>query len=385
MAQSTPQLNTKEMDVDNVSVQNVTIGTDGNPNVNPMLHRGASGELEVVRGDDTTAEGVRSVNKAQINVKNASIGTNSTLTNNVKLHRGGNGELGFVLADDAEVEGSRSNNHALVQAKCIVLGDSPNQSFNVKMRRAGNGLVQFVLGDDTYADGAFSPNYADVLGSVPVGSVVAWNPGYYLDGVNGTFVNADFLPLNTVAGANSYLNTRGYYVADGSTPGITGSLIWNAAGRHLPNLTDDRFLMGSILAGGAGGSNDSSHTHSVTSNVSASFNKTELNTDQTAHSHGAGSLGAHIMPYTNNISMEISNSIGSFTESHLAVVTSVGAGTAIRTYKTLVSGTSDTASVAWASSTVAASVTNNAVTSGAASATENRPKYLGTFYIVRVF
>jgi len=247
MAQSTPNLKVDAMEVDNVEVQNVTVGTDGNPNVNPMLHRGASGELEVVRGDDTTSEGTRSPNKTQINIKTAAIGTNATLTNNVKLHRGGNGELGIVLADDAEAEGSRSNHHALVQAKSIVLGDSPNQSFNIKMRRAGNGLVQFTLGDDAYADGTFSPDYADVLGSVPVGSIVAWNPGYYLDGLNGTFVNADFLPLNTVAGANSYLNTKGYYVADGSTPGITGSLIWNAAGRHLPNLTDDRFLMGTTL------------------------------------------------------------------------------------------------------------------------------------------
>jgi len=408
MAQSTPSLNTKEMDVDNVSVQNVTVGTDGNPNVNPMLHRGASGELEIVRGDDTTLEGTRSSNKAQINVKNLAVGTDATLTNNVKLHRGGNGELGIVLADDGEAEGSRSNNHALLQAKSLVLGDSPNQSFNVKIKRAGNGLVQFVLGDDSYADGVFSPNYADVLGSIPIGSIISWNPGYFLDGVNGTFINADFLSVNTVAGANAYLNTRGYYVADGSSPGVTGTLIWNGIGRHLPNLTDDRFLMGTTICGGTGGSNDSSHDHSVTSNATASFDKSVLNTNQTAHTHNMAHVHAFAAT-SGSISYSWDDQdysrtavtagvapqhITKFTATAGGVINGAAVGTQHTYYTTGVTsginGTGSSAltsseSIAWASSTAAVSVTNNAVTSGAASATENRPKYLGTFYIVRVF
>jgi len=375
MAQSTPNLKVDAMEVDNVEVQNVTVGTDGNPNVNPMLHRGASGELEVVRGDDTTSEGTRSPNKTQINIKTAAIGTNATLTNNVKLHRGGNGELGIVLADDAEAEGSRSNHHALVQAKSIVLGDSPNQSFNIKMRRAGNGLVQFTLGDDAYADGTFSPDYADVLGSVPVGSIVAWNPGYYLDGLNGTFVNADFLPLNTVAGANSYLNTKGYYVADGSTPGITGSLIWNAAGRHLPNLTDDRFLMGTTLCGSIGGSNVMlDHTH--TDNLAA-----PAHTHSIDHNHPSQAL-----TLGTNVDSGIKYSAATGVSSEYLQQYTPANGWLPEPSSLTVSGTVDLPNYIGTSGAASAtSLTGTIGTGSAASATENRPKYLGTFFIVRVF
>lgn len=383
MAQSSPKIDIKEMEVVNIVSTTTTVGTDSTPSNNVKLHRGGVGQLEVVSGDDATSEGSRSPNKVQVNVKNALIGTNATLINNVKLHRCGNGELGFVLGDDATSEGSRSSSNATIQSKAIVIGDSPNQSFNAKIRRAGNGLVQFVLGSDSSADGTFSPNYADVLGSVPVGSVVAWNPGYFLDAANGTFVNASFLGSNNVAGANAYLNPRGFYVADGGVPNVTGSLIWNASGRYLPNLTDARFLMGNTSAGSIGGSNvltDHTHTFSLTVDAHThSINHDHLSfttASEGNHNHtvrGKGGTGGTDLYLDSSLFVQ-------GTSLSVYLTTAVGALDGAHTHSIDVpsyTGTSGGSSSNSISGTVG--------TGNVASSTENRPKYLSTFYIVRVF
>jgi len=387
MAQTTPKITVTSMEVDSVEVQNVTVGTNATSSVNTKLHRGGIGELEIVQGDDATPEGTRSGNKVQLNVKNAAIGTNPTLTNNVKLHRGGNGELGFVLADDTELEGSRSSNHALIQAKSLVLGDSPNQSFNVKLRRAGNGLLQFTTANDNYVDGVFSPNYADVLGSVPVGSIIAWNPGYYQDSANGTFTKASFLATNDVTGANAYLNSRGYFVADGSQPNLPSSLIWNTAGRYLPNLTDDRFLMGSTSVGNLGGSNTLvDHTHSSSLTVDA-------HTHSIDHDHASVTSAGEGSGTNLNIS---NHDLGSITggapnagTTHNYVLTTDAVGSSFAVSHTSSADHThevDVAAYTGTSGSASSSSISGTIGSGSApSSTENRPKYLSAFFIVRVF
>lgn len=92
------------------------------------------------------------------------------------------------------------------------------------------------------------------------GMIVAFCPGYFGDGSNGSYQYV-LGSANTVAGANSYLNSLGWYVCDGAEPEEGDSDIWTVAGRYLPNLTDDRFIMGDTTAGGTGGSNTNSHTH----------------------------------------------------------------------------------------------------------------------------
>lgn len=117
----------------------------------------------------------------------------------------------------------------------------------------------------------------------PVGSIVAWNPGYYTDGSNGTYTNV-LGTANTIASANTYLNPLGWYVCNGTALNDADSPIWVGGGRYLPNLSDDRFLDGATTAGGTGGINtltptvitDShvlttaempAHTHTVNNNV----------------------------------------------------------------------------------------------------------------------
>lgn len=96
----------------------------------------------------------------------------------------------------------------------------------------------------------------------PVGAILFWLPGYFAAAGNVGIVPV--LSLNTVAAANAYLNSLGWYVCNGAAVNVPGSLVWNAASRYLPNLTDSRFIMGSTAAGATGGSNTMDHTHTMT-------------------------------------------------------------------------------------------------------------------------
>ena len=99
-------------------------------------------------------------------------------------------------------------------------------------------------------------------GMYPEGTIIAWIGGYFTDGSNGgyTYVLGS---ANTVAGANAYLNSLGWYVCNGAALNDGDSTIFDGAGRYLPNLTDDRFLMGDTAAGSTGGSSTMAHTHDL--------------------------------------------------------------------------------------------------------------------------
>ena len=106
---------------------------------------------------------------------------------------------------------------------------------------------------------------ANTLGTAPVGAILAWCPGFFTDGSNGGYTNV-LGAGNTVAQQNAYGNTAGWYICDGAAVNESISPIWNAAGRYLPNLTDDRFIQGdaAVLGEGAStGSNTMAHTHQV--------------------------------------------------------------------------------------------------------------------------
>jgi hypothetical protein len=98
----------------------------------------------------------------------------------------------------------------------------------------------------------------------PVGSIVAYVPGYFTNGSNAGFTH-QMVSKNTVAAVNALLNPSGWYVCNGAALNDADSGIFNGAGRYLPNLTDDRFFMGDTVAGGIGGanSNNIAHTHTT--------------------------------------------------------------------------------------------------------------------------
>ena len=98
-------------------------------------------------------------------------------------------------------------------------------------------------------------------GAAPVGSIVAYSPGYFTNGSNGGYTRV-LGTANTVAAINALLNASFWYACDGAALSLSGSPIWSAAGRYLPNLTDDRFIQGDTAAGSIGGGNVNDHLHS---------------------------------------------------------------------------------------------------------------------------
>uniref|UniRef100_A0A6H1ZEX5 Tail protein n=1 Tax=viral metagenome TaxID=1070528 RepID=A0A6H1ZEX5_9ZZZZ len=131
---------------------------------------------------------------------------------------------------------------------------------------------------------------------MPVGVIMAWLGGYFADGSNGTYTKV-LGATNDVAGANGYVNPY-WHVCNGAALNDAGSPIFNGALRYLPNLTDDRFIMGSTVAGGIGGSSTMAHTHtvdpaSVTSGAGSSHGHgSNAKTSGAGSAHGHGITGA---------------------------------------------------------------------------------------------
>lgn len=197
-------------------------------------------------------------------------------------------------------------------------------------------------------------------GLAPVGSIIPWIGGHFTSSANAGFTS---VLGNSVAAVNALLNNSGWYVCDGSALNISGSLIFNAAGRYLPNLTDNRFVMGSTAAGATGGSNSSAHTHDVTHDhgVFASAGFTLTTNEMPSHRH-ANASGVNPLRW-----IVSGGSLG---------LNTPGANNATDELHPLVGG--------GAAHAHNVDVPSSTVTSQGASNTENRPAFLSCFYLIRV-
>lgn len=201
----------------------------------------------------------------------------------------------------------------------------------------------------------------------PVGSIVAYVPGYFTNGSNAGFTY-QMVSANTVAAVNALLNSSGWYVCDGAALNLPTSPIFNGASRYLPNLTDDRFFMGDTVAGGIGGanSNNIAHTHTT-----GNFTLTTSHIPSHTHTITVNSGGAH----THNIYVCILGGGGEWRPGLASGDTGTHATS---------SGGSHT-HTATASSTGGGQAHNHGSTGSAGSSSlENRPSYLSCFYIMRV-
>jgi hypothetical protein len=134
----------------------------------------------------------------------------------------------------------------VIQDKHVDWGTGANQVSAVDMPIADAGSVLVA----TEVEAALQ-EIAKAM--VPVGIVIPWIAGYFADGNNGSYT-----PVSITLQSN-------YKECDGSALNDPDSPIFNGAGRYLPNLTDDRFLMGNTSAGAIGGDNAAmAHTHGFT-------------------------------------------------------------------------------------------------------------------------
>jgi hypothetical protein len=162
---------------------------------------------------------------------------------------------------------------------------------------------------------------------------------------------------------------------------LRGKVGYPFEGWEIADDLDGRFIrLSASAAGTTGGSDSSAHTHSVTSNVSVADHAAHTHTTP-AHSHSGTGLYAMM---NSKLSNEI---VGRFASSVLSAwtatykwVTTSGASdsTASNTTGLQVGGSTandGSGTSGNPSATLTHTVTNNAVTSGAASATDNRPAY----------
>lgn len=202
----------------------------------------------------------------------------------------------------------------------------------------------------------------------PVGSIIAYVPGYFTNGSNAGFTYR-MVSANTIAAVNALLNSSGWYVCNGAALNDAGSGIFNGAGRYLPNLTDDRFFMGDTVAGGIGGTNSNNiaaHTHTT-----GNFTLTTSHIPSHTHTIAVDSGGSHV----HNIRV-IEVSGGGDLYPHLATGATVLMGTTLGGAHT---------HTATALSTGGGAAHNHGNTGSAGSSSlENRPNYLSCFYIMRV-
>lgn len=155
---------------------------------------------------------------------------------------------------------TQTGKHEQVTFKAV-LGTKPSLSADegALYTKSVSGKTQLFFEDE---DGVES------IISIPAGIIVPFCPGYFTNGSNAGFT-FQWVTANTIAAINTLLNPKGWYVCDGSALNLAASVYFNGAGRYLPNITDDRFIMGDTLCGTIGGANsiDFSHYHTTQSHA----------------------------------------------------------------------------------------------------------------------
>lgn len=234
----------------------------------------------------------------------------------------------------------------------------------------------------------------------PIGSIIAYNPGYYTNTTNGgfTFVGPT---ANTVAAVNAYLPAQ-WRVCDGTALNDSGSPIWVGANRYLPNLTDSRFLMGSTVAGTVGGAastvlttaNLPSHTHNNTLSNATVASSTHTHDMKHTHQVAYNDAGQIRMNTARSITSDLWTSTGSaiFFSGQTATTGSgnylgpntTTTGSSYYTSKALDNGSVDKNDTGAPSATTTVTITNVSAGSASPTAVDILPTYLTAFYIVRV-
>lgn len=207
-------------------------------------------------------------------------------------------------------------------------------------------------------------------GGVPTGSIIAFIGGYFTGGANTGFTN---VLGNDAATINSLINEDGWNVCNGAALNDPDSPIFNGPNRYLPNLTDDRFLMGDTGAGGVGGSSTMAHTHTMAhqhyiNHTHPTNNFTLTTSHMPSHRHSSSI-------YSNNRPFSDGTNYATIFAGGTLYTDYQGGGLAHNHGNTGWAGGGTDGD--WSG---AATVS----TTSAASLTENRPKFLACLYIMKV-
>ena len=259
---------------------------------------------------------------------------------------------------------------------------------------------------------SFDATNRNGIGLVPVGAIIPYFPGSFGGGANTTYTNRVGAG-NTVAQINALLNSVGWYVCDGAALNDASSPIFNGADRFLPDLTDDRFIQGATTAGTAGGANTFTPTGTIstptfTGNAVASGTASANGVTRSgsisvnAVTLSEANIPSHSHTFSGTTSTETVSAGGQLLILQAPLGNLVGGpdpGLVISTHTHTYSGTTSaigstssfTPTLADSQSWTANSHTHTTTATGtistptfSGSATNQRPKYLNVYYIMRV-
>jgi hypothetical protein len=238
------------------------------------------------------------------------------------------------------------NNYPVYEWKAVGAGASTNQiCVGTVLFSAGNVSGSFTYSNRSrgLVDNSINNIYCsgDIQGGVPIGSIIAWLPGYFEDGSNGTY-NAVAISL-----PDFWKECDGSEISAIDSPSLGGS------GHYLPNLTDDRFLMGNAAGstGGVGGSNNITAHTATYPNHQHQIGRTDYSDDKFYFYENDGSLKQF---------MEFNGSAGA------GVAGQTGAPLGDSNYYSAIDGNGSV------------TISNNHI------ANQNIPKYLSCQYIMRI-
>jgi microcystin-dependent protein len=265
-----------------------------------------------------------------------------------------------------------------VQKKVIMICGIPYYEVNGEAFKEEVRKMPAIMGIDYKFDQ--TNTQAEVGGgSVPVGTILSISQGYFEDGLNNGFT-----PIgasgNTIADMNAWLgaNHPSWSVCDGTAPADQDSPVWDDVSKHLPNLTNNRFICGSTSAGASGG----------TENISLSTNNLPQHKHNLA-SKSTGSGGSHIH---NVLGYNGGHTHGYYYPGAAGAIYYINSWiTANRSsYNATDLGSGISNSVSHRHNSVSTSEVHDHTLSGSLGSTgsgspfSNIPQYLDAFYIVRI-
>lgn len=219
---------------------------------------------------------------------------------------------------------------------------------------------------------------------VPIGAIVPVVATYYGDSSNGTGVDA----YGNSVSALKMMLSDGWAVCDGSLYRDDESPIFNGSGRHLPNLTDDRFIMGDTVFGDVGGANSVTPTASGTQSIAHTHNIAHV------HQWGYKDTSSNVSTMTTlNDSVSTFNESTSGSDTWLTDRTVTDGSSASVAYLFVDGNTWYTGGVlsppngsAGASASSGAMSANSSVdfSNAVIAAVDNKPAYLSAIYVMRV-
>jgi len=293
-------------------------------------------------------------------------GTTGTFSGAVS---GTTGTFSGLITANAGISGTTGTFSGLITANAGISGTTGTFSGNtsaVDVTATGNMATV-----DLAASGDVTVGTVSGPGTLPLGAIIP---------IASNLTGATAIPVTGTVDSNGFQYCDGAAIAGAAT--MSGTIY---------DLTDERFLVGSTVAGSTGGSNAITPAGTMSGTQSMSHTHTGPSHTHTgpSHTHSAGSITAMIrLGSAQILSKEVS--VTSWTSTDTAGVNSTGGGSGSTTVGVSTQGTSGSGGTGSTGSSGTGSTGSGGVTVSFSNGTftgssaNNRPQYLSVVYLMRV-